>query len=363
MLIYLLTFTISLLLYNAALKAKDKSRFIFLLLAIIIPSLLAAWRDLTVGTDIFVYVEKVWTEAISSNSFIDLQYSLPLIETGYLILNYVVSRFTNSIETYFFVHQCIVSGTFILLAYRNRDKVHSIFIVLFYFFYYYNECLSMMRMIISLCFVMWACQFLLEKKYIKASLFLPVIFISHGSGVFALMIPLIFYAYKRWENHTVMLYFIITIVSLALFYGFQNILQNILGAGYLMDKYDMYVNQQDQNAHKVDILLFVTLIGSMLVFVKKYNRNEGTFGVIALFIYLSIVLTLFGSLVEVANRVVYYLTCPIMLMYLCVTNDYKEGKRIYLIATCMLIFRFSYLALTHGIAETIPYTSKILGIQ
>lgn len=362
MIIYILTFIISLLLYNVAVKIKDYSRYFFLFLSIAIPSLLAACRDLTVGTDILAYVDKVWDEAILSKSFLELQQALPLVETGYLILNYAISRFTNNIETYFFIHQFIVSGTFILLAYRNRDKIQSNLIIIFYFLFYYNECLSMMRMVISLCLVMWACQFYFEKKYIKASIFLPFIFISHGSGIFALMIPLIFIAYKRWERHTFMLYVMITIASIVLFYGFQTILQNVLGAGYLMDKYDMYINQENQSVHKVDILFFVTLLGSMLALVKKTNRDEKYYGVITLIIYLSIVLTLFGSVVEVANRVVYYLTCPIMLLYQHVTIDYKENRKLYMIATFLLIFHFGYLAFTHGIAETIPYTSKILGI-
>lgn len=363
MLIYLVTFILSIKLYVIACRYKGPTAGLSLSVAILIPSLLAAYRDITVGTDIGVYAGTVWEYATISKSLMSLQEDFPVIEPGYLFFNYVASRISSDINFYFFIHQLVLCSSFMLLAYKYKDSNYSYLLPVFYFFFFYNECLSMLRMSLTLSVAIWVVHFYFNKKYIYAGALFPLVLITHGSGAFLLLIPLVKYVYQRWGEHKLLLYCMSAAVAIFVFYGFQVILGQFISGGYLTTKYEMYIDQQDQSSHKIDLVLYAGLLFSIIKYTNKNNRNKEVFDLTCFLLYISFVFNLFGSIVEVANRVVYYIICTIVLLLPQVTYENKEQRIIIRTAIILFVVHYLYLAFTHGIAETIPYTSKILGIQ
>ena len=101
--IYITIFAVSTLFFYKASKISDaKQRWFLVLLAILPVALIAGVRDDSIGTDVLVYGKDCFLDVAQSRwySEIDLSWMVRM-EPGYLLLNYAVSRFTNSYNFFF----------------------------------------------------------------------------------------------------------------------------------------------------------------------------------------------------------------------------------------------------------------------
>ena len=101
--IYIVTFFCSFLFLKLSeIKLKGCPRYvkqIFVIIGILLPTLLAAFRSVNVGTDVRVYGESVFNAAANAERFSDMDFlsTWYQIEFGYRVLNFFVSRFTDNI--------------------------------------------------------------------------------------------------------------------------------------------------------------------------------------------------------------------------------------------------------------------------
>lgn len=358
MLFYLFIFLISLSFYYIGIKSINVARFIFLLFCVLIPTIVAALRDETLGRDMTLYVIPFWNLASSCNTFIEYKEVLPDTEILYLLLNYVISRLTSDIHYYMFVHQGILMLIVVLTALKLRHIVPSIFVLFFYFLYFYNTSYSMARQSLAIICFLYGCTFLLEKKHIIFYLFLFVSIAFHSSAVFGILLPLLFNLSDRIKNKFV-LYSFITICVVMISVSFQVLLPRLISLGLLSSKYTNYIGQEGFNSHKIDLLFLASLILIVIYFVKDKIRSVRIYNISILLIYVSFCLTLLGGIVETANRVAYYFIIPLCFMLPLTTNSKMAQKKIIIVSSGLLLFRFLYLAFTVNISDTIPYVSKI----
>ena len=109
MILYLLVFALSTYAFYYASKLPNSIfKYILIFIGILIPSLLAAFRDLDVGIDVLNYVEPTWYNIKHSHSL--HEYLLENINTEpiYLLLNYIVALFTDDIHIFFFMHMALL---------------------------------------------------------------------------------------------------------------------------------------------------------------------------------------------------------------------------------------------------------------
>ena len=106
--------------------------------AILIPSLFAGLRMTGVGTDTLYYINAAFMYAKKSVSLSQL-FRLSDIEPLYNVVNYVVSRFTSSINVVYFVLQFIIMLFAYLACYDNRKKISLPISYLLFMLLYYNR--------------------------------------------------------------------------------------------------------------------------------------------------------------------------------------------------------------------------------
>lgn len=358
MLFYFFIFLISLGFYYIGIKSINIVRFVFLLFCALIPTIVAALRDETLGRDMTLYVIPFWELASSCNSFTGYQEVLPDTEISYLLLNYSISRFTSDIHYYMFAHQGILMLFIILTSFKFRRIAPSIFIIVFYFLYLYNTTYSMARQSLAIICFLYGSTFLLEKKYIIFFLFLFISISFHNSAVFGILLPLLLNLSDRFKNKFV-LYSFITICVVIISISFQVLLPKLISIGLLSSKYTNYIGQEGFNSHKIDLLFLVSLIFIVKFLVKDKIKNVRIYNLTILLTYVSFCLTSLGGIVETANRAAYYFIIPLCFMLPLTTNSKMTQKKIITLSTGLLLIRFVYLALTVNISDTIPYVSKI----
>ena len=121
-------------------------------------ALIAGVRDDGIGTDVLVYGKDCFLDVYHSRwySEIDLVWMVRM-EPGYLLLNYVVSRFTDSYNVFFGILMAVQMFFVMkaLLVFKNRMPVWLALLV--YYFSYYNISLNQMRQSAACAIVLFAC--------------------------------------------------------------------------------------------------------------------------------------------------------------------------------------------------------------
>ena len=167
--IYLLVFFSSGCLIWLSEHVKGSNRIaknVIILVAIIIPSLLAALRDPSIGTDVRVYGLSVFKASVNADRFSDLQYLSDWhgIEVGYRMLNYIVSRVSEHIEVFLFVLQFLILILVINSYVYIKDKLNSNFSISFaavcFYLLFYNENLNLLRQSLAMAIIVFGCRFL-----------------------------------------------------------------------------------------------------------------------------------------------------------------------------------------------------------
>lgn len=361
MLPYLVIFFLSTFLFYLSSRYEGRWQYVFLLLAILFPSLLAGLRDLTIGRDLEGYAIFVWDQVVQSENIFDLLLikAFDDIELTYILFNFFISRFTDDIHFFFFVYQLVIMIILAKVFLKMKEHGNAHHFIMFYFLYYYCECLNIMRQSLAIAFALLAVTYLLEKKLVAYYVTGIIVVFCHFSGFILFLIHPLFVLIKKYGEYRVFSSFIICIVALISFVLFKSVVNYLTDSGILMEKFNKYANQEDMNVHKMDLVFFCSIFMYMFYAVKEYD--EFTLDLYYLLL-VSILFILFGEVTEVANRMAYYFVSPVLMMMPLLRYSSIEHGRLFLLSYVMIFVYFLYMAIVTGFAETIPYSSSLLGL-
>lgn len=137
---------------------------IFLALNFIFLLILAAFRDVSVGNDTVEYYRIF--NLVSSINFIDGIFNISRYEIGYLLLNYVVTRFTNNFNIILFITSFLyLYSTFKFIEKYSKSKFMAV--MLFFTFSMYYLIFNIQRQCIAIAIFLYAIKFLENKQYIR----------------------------------------------------------------------------------------------------------------------------------------------------------------------------------------------------
>lgn len=203
MAVYLIGFTVSLILIGMTEKKKTGVFIAASAIALLIPCLIAGLRAQTIGTDVMVYVKPLTQAAIIADDLRDYFNSYWYLswrnlyameyDIGFSLLVYVVAQLTDSLGAVLFAIQAfMILPIYIALA-RTRKQFPVWLGMLVYYFLYFNCTLNMMRQWIAMGFLLLAFQLLTEKKLWLTLLLTAVACLFHSTAVIALPLYLIYW--------------------------------------------------------------------------------------------------------------------------------------------------------------------------
>ncbi len=205
--IYLACFAVSALFAHYANKTQKKHLFwLFSVLSILIPTLLAGLRDYEIGTDTMNYfkLKRYWAGAVSAESlgaymkyYMGIGYGEPLFA---LLCGFVAQVFGNYSVFLFVVHAVIVTG-FYIGAYRFRKEVNPAIVLVVFYLLYYCQSLNIMRQYMAMATVFAALADITEKKYLRYCICVAVAVLFHTSALLGLGILAIhWYIHCDWKQ-------------------------------------------------------------------------------------------------------------------------------------------------------------------
>lgn len=349
--------------YIALKNIRNKVIFLFFsVLAIIVPSLMAGYRDNTVGHDLLAYLVPNFNILIDIKSIKELSEFIFLsgLEPFWIAFNYIITRFTDDIFWSYFIQQVIVLTLFYSTCLIFRKQLNATLLYFLLIFTFFCFSMSANRQIFAIALVVYSTRFILSVNHKSIFKFITTIVLSsffHRSALLALLIYPIFQYSPKTKNIPSYKLLIICAIGLIIYFSFENIISILVNIGIFDTKYLRYSNA-NYNVHKIDMAYwFIMLYLSIKIPLSVYSN----FSIITILIIL--ITLLCGTYNDVASRAAMYFMCFVYISFLTSIKQNTKCRHISLILIAITIILFIYTALATGYAEAIPYTSKELGVR
>ena len=370
MYIYLVAFGASSMMFYLSSKSRRKSRSDFLaVIGILVLAVLAGLRDASVGTDVNVYGQALYTQALNSSSFVSYYSSHAtslLAEPGYYLLTYFLSLFFMDYHWGLFVYQ-LLPLIFIYLGMKRCEKLFNTPLwlgMLLYDLMLYNYSLNIIRQCIAVGFVFYGTTFLFEKRYKPYVILMLLAMAFHTMGIIGFfMLPMylilqqgrVISPKKQIERGS----FFIFLLFVILISGSQ-IVTFLVKQGVLREFYLQYLSGGMYSGSTTGvpwIIVFGHIIyTSVLVLYKRFTDNRG--GESLFFIMASVIVAIASfavGYIQYIDRLNFFFV-PLQAVGLANIYNCNRPKRIYafLIVGLALVLWY-YAIVMKGSGETIPY--------
>lgn len=373
MLIYIITFITSTLLL--VLKNKIKNNYlksIITFLALIIPCITSGLRASTVGTDVEVYVTKLFEKALLSNSFNNYlnsswwsswrYISVSDYEIGFSTLIYIIAKTFGNIQIVLFAIQSLIIFP-LYFGIRKIDELNKnehLAMIIFYFLFY-NITYNAMRQFIGISVAFYGFCCMIKGNDKKFYIMLLIACLFHKSTI---IMFIIFLLYKVLKNNKIIiigkqriqlksLMFISIIIMFALVMSNTKLLATIfIDAG--IDKYMGYLDGtliiNEAKIVKVIPLIIIIIFGYK-EFKQKCNYS---FFLILIFLFKIVIsnlssINIYGERLSYIFDIFTIITIPLII----ICNNNRKYMKILLLLYLFVYWYYYYIVL--GLNQTIPY--------
>lgn len=149
---------------SSALSSDFVVKKLILILAILLPCLLAGLRADSVGVDVETYIVPHMRTASYCDSFLEFCNRMShSSEYLYLFLVYICSRFTFDAGLLLFFLQLFTVVPIVMAVTKMKNSISLPMAMATYYFCFYNNSLNMMRQSVSVSLVILGCVYLMKK--------------------------------------------------------------------------------------------------------------------------------------------------------------------------------------------------------
>ncbi|MCI8428335.1 MAG: EpsG family protein [Lachnospira sp.] len=307
---YVLIFGVSAGFIYCSEKTQSKLlKRILIILALLIPSILAGLRDYSIGNDVLLYGNKWFERSCMYNSLFDFlekaqEYSVDL---GYATVNWCVSRFTDNPHFFYFVYELLQLSLLYFALKPFKDKISLPYAYLIYFFCYYNDSLNILRQIMAIIFVLFAYKYVVSRKLIKFILVILLAFSFHSSSIVGLALYPLSWAIENKQVKSIAKVGIIG-VSLVLVVGYEQVFSFISNLGILSaTKYSHYMTDTEVGGRFVRLTYWGILLVFMWVRRKRCESSIENYRTLEIYMIISAIMSLITFLGSTwIVRIAYY---------------------------------------------------------
>lgn len=373
MVVYPFVIVFTCLLFLLAEKSYDRSKILFAffsLIALVVPSLFAAMRNLSVGVDVMVYEYNCFYAAKRCSSFIDYCEQSEL-EFVFKTINWIAASVSDHISAAFFLIEFVFLTMGYAAACRMRQYSPIWMSMLIFMLCYYNLSFNLMRQMIAMAYLAIAFTYLYKDNRIGLFFLLLILaMFFHKTATMAGMFfwAIIFiYNQKKAIRTTLAVVYGLGCVALAVI--FKTVLSWVALLGGRFADYVIYGGEGGGDHFKPTLLTVLILGDFMLLFliaVARYNKisDYKTLFVLLLLVITDIMTQFLGLYTGFATRMSCYFCMPYMFILpnIFLSKELTMKTRFVMSVVLLLAFVVIWLRLVGMSGNTIPYKSEILGI-
>jgi hypothetical protein len=393
---YIISISVSLFIIGLVRRLSSQKGLIFWLFAILSilpPVIVAGVRDFSIGTDVESYVTTNFGWAGVYNNFFDYNnyiYSLngnygwtqfgPVHQTefGYNVLVYFISRFTTDPHWLLFSIQFIIS-LFVLLSVVKISKtfgVSMLWQMFIYYFTFYLFGLNIMRQYMAAAIMLWAILLFVERKYWAYLVFQIIAISFHITSLIGIIIVILWWCslerskltnYKSAFFKTVIFVAIIAVFGGRILLLIENIASLIPYLRYHLSSLDVtggYVFRRMLVYILPGITIIFLISLSELRGAKSNNLDVIQERLVKFIVSLTLVGITLNTLYLFQNvipRFAVYFDVFRIIGFILIIDRFKSNYRfVMLVITTFLGFGIFGYILYSGNGELFPYSSNIL---
>ena len=369
MIIYVIVFLMSVLFIHFAetYKVRKEIKLLFIIIALLLPSLLAGLRSYEIGSDTAGYGVYWFNQAIRFKDWFSfVKYAKGYsIDYGYASLLFIASRIGQDAHIFFFILSFLeLSGLYVIVK-RNCPRNVISFSFLIFFLLYFNDSLNNMRQFPAVLIALYSYRFIKEKKFIPFLLTVILATFFHITAIFALLLyPVAWMARNRFSKLNLLL---ITMIVLIACFSFEQLFNLINGFGINLDRYEHYIYNVDSGGKFIRLILFGGIWIIFLYNKKKYEKyltNESDIFLFYATISMAFTSLMFMGISNFVIRLSYYFDFFVMIYLpsiikinkMKMTRDGKiYGGISFIIVVALLLFYWIITYVIRNGAQTVPY--------
>lgn len=367
--IYLFVFFLSLVFFKLADFFLDKKKglaIFFIVIAILIASVFAGCRDLSIGTDTSFYVLDYFREAKHARSFFKYREQIRA-DTGYAIFNYVITKIFNNISwLLFFIQAFVMFFITISILHLKKSKIlpWAFFI---YFLLYFSTSLNMTRQTMAIAVCIYSFANLLTGNIAKALILVGFAITFHFTAfIFLGIFPIFLYTSKFTKNFW-LFQLIISIACIAIVILMDIIIVAFIGVGVLAEGFSTYKSGgiYGSNIPLSDLFLGFVFFALFIIFRKFSFLEKSQKNFFQTVFLISIILCFAAVQSTFAVRGMYYfsfLSIVILPQLITSMEDKRFEYLLWISVVCLFILFWGLTVPYANLGETYPYKSKILNL-
>ena len=329
---------------------KGKIRICFLVLALSIPVLLAAFR-VNVGTDYYAY--KGLIEWEMNHTFLEILRDYTMYEVGFRVIVKIATLPHSMIFAWGFLAFIPTSMIFYTLKSQYKDISISVAYVV-YVHIFFTASLNIVRQYIAVAIVFWGIKFIFENKFLKYLSVVLVAMMIHRSA----FIILPFYFLWDHKKNRMVGKMKIGIISFVLCVGvamWTPVLQVAMSIVPVLKKYRYLIIGNGGNNRDIFLKILLLFIG--ILFYQYYKNKDERMRLFVYALFVSLIMGVTGYHTTYLKRLSLYYEVPMIVLFGYLPLFFKSNGRllvkfgIYLYA----VGWFVLMAFVLGQADLIPY--------
>ena len=361
--------------YIAEKQAKmgnKKNCWMFMLFAILVPSLVAGLRSLDVGRDIETYITPTIKNSLSMDFVSYMKSPINIggsLESGFRLLIYAFAHISSSPNFTLFMLQFLTIFFVSLFTYKNREKMSMTIVMTIYILSFYFYSLTFMRQGLTISIILYATTLFEEKKYLKTLIWFLLGISLHSACILSIIIFGLMYLSQnnRKKNIVYFIYIVVLIISSIFFENIIYFLTNtvpILPVRFY--NYTQVYLQDSDFSPILEVTVKLFFIFSALLYMKFANKNKSKIDIVFV---LALLLTDFATelisyKIVNANRMgLYFYYLGLFYLVPNLKFAFKEEGKISLVSIFCITVLFGFWVWRFPIAnwcDEFPYKSDII---
>lgn len=341
-------------------------------------AIIAGMRDLTIGTDIQNYGLFNFESALQFKNIFDyvkyIKYTNG-VEYGYSVFNYLVSRFTNSINVFFFLLNLLTILFIILGLNVLGDKVNFELSIIIYYLLFWSGSLNVMRQSLAVSIVFFAFSLYMSNN--KLFYFILLILLAssiHQTALLAILLPIILKITPfKLKIKNVAIWFLLGLILITFFNPNNRFVITLMNSLPILNKYyNLFINGgmqyitggQGMQLRYVLFRIIPSCVFIVLALLYKGSKDKEE-GRIINFLFLITLVSVFFEFVNMNSGVLsrlgmYFSVFQIIFISFLLKRKLSRRNIIVFFISLSVSILFFVVVIKSGSGELYPYSSTIL---
>ncbi len=261
---------ISLSVFFAWLLGRVKGMFQLpcFLAAVLIPSLVWGIRSTDMGNDVNLYALPIWNFSQELTLFDYGSYYGSHIESGYLLLNYILTRFFVDIHWMLFILAFCACFAVLFSLFRSEFKNVAWLGYAYYLLIFFPRTINIVRQGFANALLVAAAVALFQRKWKTFCVLVLLGSSFHNSAMVAISFPIIFFIFKKKNSSFRQIALSIVVLVCTLFA--QSFFSHLL---FFNDKYEIYLNGSFKPHFTIFSLINIPFIAIFFLYYKSFRAK------------------------------------------------------------------------------------------